>query len=79
MSKRKFNSRFAEYQVAEWRYSRQNLYVTMDTIVPSMPKELLEEPDDAKYHLQMAELDDRIEQLNEEFKERKSQRWEKRS
>ena len=49
--KRKFMSRFGEYQFAEWRFKRNDLYVTMDTIIPSMPKKLLEEPDDAKYHL----------------------------
>ena len=78
-SKRKWNSRFAEYQVAQWRFVKQNLYVTMDTIVPNMPKKPLEEPDDSKYHLQIAEIDEQIEQMNESFKEKKANKWEKRS
>ena len=72
-------SRFGEYQFGEWRYNRNNLYVTMDTIIPSMPKKFLEEPDDAKYHLQVAAIDDQIDQLNDEFRDMKAQRWEKRS
>ena len=51
----------------------------MDTVVPSMPKKPLEEPDASKYHLEVAAIDEKIEQLNEEFKEKKAQRWEKRS
>ena len=51
VSKRKFMSRFGEYQFGEWRFKRTEMYVTMDTIIPSMPKKLLEEPDDGKYHL----------------------------
>ena len=58
---------------------KQNLYVTMDTIVPNMPKKPLEEPDDSKYHLQIAEIDEQIEQMNESFKEKKANKWEKRS
>ena len=51
----------------------------MDTIIPSIPKKLLTEPDDSQYHLQVAAIDEKIDALNEEFKEKKSQRWEKRS
>ena len=72
-------SRFGEYQFGEWRFKRTEMYVTMDTIIPSMPKKLLEEPDDGKYHLQVAAIDDQIDQLNDEFRDMKAQRWEKRS
>ena len=51
MAKRTFNSRFTEYQFAEWRRRKNNLFVTIDTVVPAMPKKPLEEPDDAAYHL----------------------------
>ena len=47
----------------------------MDTIIPQMPKEILQEPDDSKYHLQSAAIDEQIEKLNEEFKELKAARW----
>ena len=57
-AKRTFNSRFQEYQFAEWRKRRNNLFVTVETIVPSMPKKPLEEPDDSKYHLDVARIDE---------------------
>ena len=67
--KRVFNSRFSEYQFAEWKKRRNNLFVTIETVVPAMPKNKLQEPDDAKYHLEMAKQDEQIEKLQEEFKE----------
>ena len=79
VTKRKYNSRYQEYQVAEWRFKKGNLYVTMDTIVPSMPKNPLKEPDDSKYHLEVSAIEDQIEKLNEEFKELKATRWSKKS
>ena len=51
----------------------------MDTIVPSMPKKLLEEPDDTQYHLKVTAIEEQIEQLNESFREKKAQRYEKRA
>ena len=53
--------------------------MTMDTIVPEMPKTLLKDPDDSKHHLQVAEIEKQIEKLQEEFKELKAARWSKRS
>jgi len=37
------------------------LFVTVETVVPPMPKKLLEEPDDSKYHLEVAGIDEQIE------------------
>ena len=56
--RRQFNSRFAEYQFAAWRRRRNNTYVTVNTIIPDKPKKPLEEPDDAEYHLAVAEIDE---------------------
>ena len=57
-SRRTYNSRFIEYQQAEWRRRRNNLFVTEETQVPPMPKKVLEEPDDAQYHMKVAALDE---------------------
>ena len=69
-SRKTFNSRFGEYQFAEWRKRRNNLFVTIDTIVPPMPKKPLREPDDAQYHLEVAAIDEEIEKLQEDFKDK---------
>lgn len=44
-----------------------------------MPKKVLEEPDDARYHLDVAQIDEEIEKLNEKFEELKSEQHETRS
>lgn len=67
--KKVYRSKFIEFQVGEWRQYRQNLFVTLDTVVPALPKQPLEEPDDAKYHLEVARIDEQIEKMQEEFKE----------
>lgn len=71
--KRTFNSRFTEYQFAEWRKRKNNVFVTIETVTPPMPKKVLEEPDDAQYHLDVAHIDEEIEKLNEQFEELKSE------
>ena len=69
MPKRVFNSRFTEYQFGEWRRTKNNLFVTVETVVPAFPKKPLTEPDDAQYHLEVAAIDDQIGSLNEEAKD----------
>jgi uncharacterized small protein (DUF1192 family) len=55
----------------EWRKRGINpkVYVTKDTIVPDKPKNILTEPDDVVYHMKIAEIDEKIEGLNEEIRE----------
>jgi len=77
--KRTFNSRFTEYQFAEWRRRKNNLFVTMDTIIPAMPKKPLEEPDDAAYHLEIASIDMKISELQDSFKDLVAEQHETRS
>ena len=69
VKKKVFTSRYSEYRFAEWAKKRNNLFVTIETVVPPMPKKPLEEPDDAKYHLEVARIDEQIEKLQEDFKE----------
>ena len=79
VAKRSFNSRFAEYQFAEWRYRRNKLFVTVDTIVPDMPKTPISEPDDASHHLQIASIDEEIDSLQDEFKDKVAEQHEART
>lgn len=34
----------------DWRKPRNKIIVTADTVIPDMPKPLLEDPDEAEYH-----------------------------
>jgi len=67
--KRKFASKFDEYQYGEWKFNKPRVYVTVETIVPEVPQPLLEEPDDVEYHLAIVKLDELNEELNEQVTE----------
>ena len=47
--------------------------------MPAMPKTVLEEPDETKYHMGIDSINEKIEALNDEFKDKKAQLYEKRS
>jgi hypothetical protein len=51
----------------EWRRQSNNLNITTETVVPSVPKPLLQEPDDAAYHNGQIAKDEKIEELQSEF------------
>jgi len=53
--------------------------VTVDTIVPEMPKKPIQEPDDASHHLEIAGIDEQIEALQEEFKDKVAEQHEART
>jgi len=44
-----------------------------------MPKKPLQEPDDAQYHLEVAAIDEEIEKLQDEFKDRMAEQHEARN
>ena len=35
---------------AEWRFQKNEINITQDTIVPKMPNKLVQEPNEAEYH-----------------------------
>jgi|JI9StandDraft_2_1071091.scaffolds.fasta_scaffold205224_1 hypothetical protein len=35
---------------AEWRYSKNEINITADTIIPKLPDKPLQEPNDVEYH-----------------------------
>lgn len=53
----------------EFRRFRSRVYVTVDTVVPPMPKDILKEPDDISYHEKQQNIDEEIEKLNNIIKE----------
>ena len=50
--------------------------MTIDTIVPPMPKKPLREPDEAQYHLEVAGIDEEIDKLQEDFKDKVAEQHE---
>ena len=42
----KFTSAYEEYRAGYWRYpKKEKIYVTLETVIPPLPKKLLEAPD----------------------------------
>ena len=66
--KRKFNSKYDEYQYGEWRFNKPRVFVTPDTIIPDVPTPM-EEPDDVAYHLAIVKLDEENEEFNNQVTE----------
>ena len=66
----KFTSTYEEYRAGYWRrVKREKVYVTIDTVVPSMPKNIMESPDETAYHKVQAEQDEKIDAINAKTKE----------
>ena len=63
--RRVYNSRQGEYLAAEWKRHRNNLFVTIDTIIPPMPDKILSEPDDAAYHMKVDKMNEEVDSLKE--------------
>ncbi len=79
--KRVYKTRQGEYLAGEWRQHRNNLFVTIDTIVPPMPddKKILVEPDDAAYHMKVDKINEEIEKLKDTVKDKRADLQEKKS
>ena len=53
----------------EWRKNRISTYVTPETVIPEMPKVVLNEPDDVVYHMKQVQLNEQIEELRANINE----------
>jgi hypothetical protein len=66
----KFTSAFEEYRAGYWRRpKKEKIYVTLETVIPPLPKNPLEAPDETQYHKQQAELDEKIDVLTKKIKD----------
>ena len=49
----KFTTAFDEYRAGYWRRpKKEKVYVTLETVIPPLPKNPLETPDESQYHKQ---------------------------
>lgn len=47
----KFTSAYEEYRAGYWRRpKKEKVYVTLETVIPALPKNPLEYPDETTYH-----------------------------
>ena len=50
-----------------WKY-RERIFVTAETEIPTVPKKLLEQPDEAAFHKGQMEVEEQIEAKKEKLK-----------
>lgn len=66
----KFTSAYEEYRAGYWRRpKKEKVYITLETVIPPLPKNPLEYPDETSYHKQQAELDEKIDAINIKIKD----------
>jgi len=44
----------------DWRKPRPRIFVTLETVIPEKPKNIIEAPDETAYHKGQLELDEKI-------------------
>lgn len=51
---------------AEWRFTRTEIYITEETLIPTPPAKPLQEPNDQAYHNHQVECDEKVQALKKE-------------
>ena len=53
----------------EWRYAKNEINITENTVIPPIPAELLQVPNDVEYHSKQLEFTEKIDELYAELKD----------
>jgi hypothetical protein len=61
--KKKFKSKWEEYRHGDWRKGTGRTFVTLETVIPEMPKQEITAPDEAAFHKKNVELENKIKDL----------------
>jgi len=70
---RTFKNKADEYFEGHWRRPAPSLFVTLDTVMPEMPKTLVPKPDEAQFKKKQGELIDRVREINKLLDQRKEE------
>ena len=70
--KKKFKSKYEEYHFGDWKKFSKT-YVTLETVIPSLPDKPIPEPAEADYRKKKQDIDDRIKEINGSINEKKNQ------
>ena len=68
-----WNSKYMEYHKGAWRRPVPSVYVTLDTIIPEMPTDILEQPDKEKFEIKIEAMTQRQRAINDELKQKVQQ------
>lgn len=63
---RKFTSSYHEYMAGYWAHQKRLKLpkMTLETVISSMPLNILEAPDESAYHKLQADLDEKVDALH---------------
>jgi len=65
--KKTYRSKYGEFMAAEWRYFRQDINITEETIIPLMPADPKREPDDSTFRQKQIDYEEKIDALYKEL------------
>jgi hypothetical protein len=68
---RQFKTKSEEFHKGEWRQRQSNVYVTMETVIPEMPTEKFEKPNEAAFRKRLSELEEKVKAIRSGLEERK--------
>lgn len=71
--RRKFKSKWEEYHHGEWRKGSGKTFVTLETVIPPMPENLIKAPQEAEFQKKEVEIKDKISEINKALDTKKSE------
>jgi len=57
VEKKKFKSRWEEYRFGEWRKGAGKTFVTIDTVIPTLPEDPWVAPDETAFHKKQVDIE----------------------
>lgn len=69
--KRQFRNKAEEFFKGDWRKPQPSTYVTLETVIPSLPKAIAQ-PDEATFLKRQVELDEKIQALKKGIEDKQS-------
>ena len=70
--KKKFKSKWEEYNYGEWRRGSGKTWVTLETVIPAIPENLnITAPDEAAFHKKQVEIEEKIKEIYKQIDESK--------
>lgn len=68
---KQFKNKWEEYTYGNWKRGTGKTYVTLETVIPEIPKKI-GAPDEAAFHKTLAEVDQKIKNLTGEMTDQKA-------
>lgn len=68
-----FKNKWEEYRHGDWRRnSLAKTYVTLETVIPSLPENPLTPPDEEVFHKKLADIESKIKLITKSLEDKKT-------